>query len=86
MKLQKVLYATQKFLKRNGSIILTVVGICGGVYAAVKAVKDTPKAMELLAKAKESVDTGTMDNHLEEESSQSGTRSKLLHRFIFSRL
>ena len=67
MKMQKVLYATRKFLKRNGSTILTVVGVCGGVYAAVKAVKDTPKAMELLAKAKEPDDFGTMDNYLEEE-------------------
>lgn len=67
MKMQKLLCATQKFLKRNGSTILTVVGVCGGVYAAVKAVKDTPKAMELLAKAKEPDDFGTMNNYLEEE-------------------
>lgn len=67
MKVQKLLYTTQKFFKRNGSTILTVIGICGGVYAAVKAVKDTPKAMGLLAKAKEPDDYGTMHNYLEEK-------------------
>ena len=51
MNLQKVLSGTRRFLKRNGSTILTVIGVCGGVYAAVKAVKDTPKAMVLLSEA-----------------------------------
>lgn len=67
MNIQKIVYSTRGFLHRNGSTILTVVGICGGVYAAVKAVKDTPKAIELLAKAKEPDDFGTMNNYLEEE-------------------
>lgn len=49
MNVQKIVYATRGFLHRNGSTILTAVGICGGVYAAVKAVKVTPKANCLLA-------------------------------------
>lgn len=66
MKLQKVLSSTRRFLKRNGSTILTVVGVCGGVYATVKAVKDTPKALKLLENAKKSEDYGAMDNYAEE--------------------
>ena len=36
------------FLKRNGSIILTVLGGAGVVATAVTAVKATPKAIKLI--------------------------------------
>lgn len=64
MNIQKIVYATRVFLHRNGSTILTVAGICGGVYAAVKAVKDTPKAMTLLSEARYSKDYYTGENEL----------------------
>ena len=41
------------FFKRNASIILTCVGGIGVVATAVIAVKDTPKAMQIIEKAKE---------------------------------
>ena len=41
------------FFKRNASTILTCVGGIGVVATAVVAVKDTPKAMQIIEKAKE---------------------------------
>jgi hypothetical protein len=64
VNIQKFLYVTRGFLHRNGSTILTVVGACGGVYAAVKAVKDTPKAMKILSEARYSKDYYTGENEL----------------------
>lgn len=42
----------QTFIKRNASTILTVVGAAGVVSTAVIAVKETPKALNLLEDAK----------------------------------
>lgn len=64
MNIQKIVYVTRGFLHRNGSTILTVVGVCGGVYAAIKAVKNTPKAMTLLSEARYSKDYYTGENEL----------------------
>ena len=63
MKLQKVLNSTRRFLKRNGSTILTVIGVCGGVYAAVKAVKETPKALDMLEDAETFDDFSSEPRH-----------------------
>ena len=43
---------SRKFLKKNGSTILTCMGVAGVVGTAVMAVKATPKAMELIEDAK----------------------------------
>lgn len=48
-----ILNKTARFLKRNSSTILTVVGVGGVVVTTVLAVKATPKAMELISNAKE---------------------------------
>ena len=45
--------SSKLFLKRNGSTILTGLAAVGVVSTAVMAVKATPKAIELLEKAKE---------------------------------
>lgn len=42
-----------KIIKNNRSAILVGVGLIGGTLAAIKAVKDTPKAMEIIALKKE---------------------------------
>lgn len=51
--MNKVFQSTKLFCKRNGSTILTCVGGVGVVATAVMAVKATPKAMDILEKAKE---------------------------------
>lgn len=43
----------QRFLKRNSSTILTVLGAAGVVATAVTVAKDTPKALKLLERAKQ---------------------------------
>lgn len=48
-----LLSSSKKFIKRNSSTILTVVGATGVVATSVMAVKATPKALYLLEKAKE---------------------------------
>lgn len=49
--MNNVLESSKKFLKRNGSTILTCVGSIGVVATAVVAVKATPKAIKLLEQA-----------------------------------
>ena len=51
--MNNLLGKSQRFLKRNGSTILTCVSVVGVVATAVTAVKATPKALMLLEKAKE---------------------------------
>lgn len=51
--MNKLLNRSKLFCKRNGSTILTCVGGVGVVATAVMAVKATPKAMDILEKAKE---------------------------------
>lgn len=51
--MNKLLYRSRLFLGRNSSTILTIVGGAGVVITSVMAVKATPKALELLEKAKE---------------------------------
>ena len=46
--MNKWLYKSKVFLKKNGSTILTVVGGIGVVATSVMAVKATPKALYLL--------------------------------------
>lgn len=48
-----LLAKSQLFIKRHGSTILTVAGGVGVIATTVMAVKATPKAMELLEKAKD---------------------------------
>lgn len=48
-----MLATTGKFLKRNGSTILTFLGGAGVIATSVMAVKATPKAMQLIEEAKE---------------------------------
>lgn len=43
---------SRKFLKKNGSTILTCMGVTGVVGTAIMAVKATPKALELIEDAK----------------------------------
>lgn len=43
----------QRFVKRNASTILSVLGIAGVIATTVTAVKATPKAMEFVKKAEE---------------------------------
>ena len=45
--------ASQLFLKRNASTILTCIGGAGVIATSVMAVKATPKALSLLDEAKE---------------------------------
>lgn len=42
-----------KFVKNNRSTILITLGIVGGTIAAIKAVKDTPKAIQLIEMKKD---------------------------------
>lgn len=51
--MSNLLTVSKKFVKKNGSTILTVLGAAGVVGTAVMAVKATPKAMELIEQAKE---------------------------------
>lgn len=51
--MNKLLAQTGRFLKRNGSTILTFVGGAGVVATSVMAVKATPKALQLLEEAKQ---------------------------------
>lgn len=51
--MNKLLVATDRFLKRNSSTILTVIGAVGVVGTAVLAAKATPKALTLLEDARE---------------------------------
>lgn len=52
--MNKLLRQSKSFLNRNGSTILTCIGGVGVIATSVMAVKATPKAMQLLEKAKES--------------------------------
>lgn len=51
--MNKLLYQSKSFVNRHGSTILTCIGGVGVIATAVMAVKDTPKAVQLLEKAKE---------------------------------
>ena len=51
--MNSLLNKSQKFLKRNSSMILTCVGAVGVIATTVTAVKATPKAVMLLETAKE---------------------------------
>ena len=51
--MSNLLTVSKRFVKKNGSTILTVLGAAGVVGTAVMAVKATPKAMELIEQAKE---------------------------------
>lgn len=51
--MNKLLYKSKMFLKRNGSTILTCMGGVGVVATSVMAVKATPKALYLLDMAEE---------------------------------
>lgn len=51
--MSKLWRGTKLFCKRNGSTILTCVGGVGVVATAVMAVKATPRAIDILEKAKE---------------------------------
>ena len=51
--MNNLLSKSQTFLKRNSSTILTFVGAAGVIATTVTAVKATPKALDLLEKAKE---------------------------------
>jgi hypothetical protein len=51
--LQKLRGKSRLYLKKNGSTILTCVGVVGVVATGVAAVQATPKAMRLLEQAKE---------------------------------
>lgn len=47
----------QSFFKRNGSTILTLFAAAGFIVTVVMTAKETPKAMQLLEKKKEELDT-----------------------------
>lgn len=49
--MNSLLQSSKKFIKRNGSTILTCIGGVGVVATTVMAVKATPKAIELLEQA-----------------------------------
>lgn len=51
--MEKLLRSSKRFLRKNGSTILTCVGGVGVVATAVMAVKATPKAMQLIKAAEE---------------------------------
>ena len=51
--MNNLLQRSKLFLKRNGSTILTCVGGIGVVATSILAVKATPKALDLIEKAKE---------------------------------
>ena len=50
--MEKLLYASQRFIKRNASTILTCIGGPGVVATSVMAVKATPKALMKIEEAK----------------------------------
>ena len=52
-KIQKVLYKSKGFIKRQSPTILTCVGAIGVIATAVITAKATPKALTLLEKAEE---------------------------------
>ena len=51
--MDKLLYSSKTFLKRNGSTILTCMGAAGAIGTTVMAVKATPKALEAIKQAEE---------------------------------
>lgn len=51
--MNKLLYSSKAFLKRNGSTILTCLGAAGTIATAVTAAKATPKALEAIKYAEE---------------------------------
>ena len=51
--MNKIVQKAQVFVKRNSSTILTVLGGAGLVATTVMAVKETPKAMELIKQSEE---------------------------------
>ena len=51
--MNKLLYSSKAFLKRNGSTILTCLGAAGTVVTVVTAVKATPKALNAIKQAEE---------------------------------
>ena len=51
--MNKWLYKSKVFLKKNGPTILTVAGGVGVVATSVMAVKATPKALQLIAEEKQ---------------------------------
>ena len=51
--MEKLLYASQRFIKRNASTILTCIGGAGVIATSVMAVKATPKALMMVADAEE---------------------------------
>lgn len=51
--MNKLLYSSKMFLKRNGSTILTSLGAVGTVATAITAVKATPKALKTIEQAEE---------------------------------
>ena len=48
-----LLNASKLFVKRNSSIILTVIGGAGVIATSIIAVRETPKALKLIEDAKE---------------------------------
>ena len=51
--MNKLVYQSKRFFKRNGSTILTCLGGAGAVATTIMAVKATPKALSLIEQAKE---------------------------------
>lgn len=51
--MEKLLHASQRFIKRNASTILTCIGGAGVIATSVMAVKATPKALMMVADAEE---------------------------------
>ena len=51
--MEKLIRSSKRFLRKNGSMILTCVGGVGVVATTVMAVKATPKAMQLIKAAEE---------------------------------
>lgn len=51
--MNNLLSYSKRFVKKNASTILTMIGGTGVVITSVMAVKTTPKALKMLEKAKE---------------------------------
>ena len=51
--MEKLIRSSKRFLRKNGSTILTCVGGVGVVATTVMAVKATPKAIQLIKAAEE---------------------------------
>lgn len=51
--MNKLVYQSKRFFKRNGSTILTCLGGAGAVATTIMAVKATPKALTLIEQAKD---------------------------------